>query len=45
MNKPYIMKVKDFGNRLKTDNHFLIFMPDDDKKGTVFIDTNLKALL
>jgi hypothetical protein len=38
------MKVKDFGNRLKTLNRYLIFMPHKDKKDTVFTDTDLKDL-
>ena len=45
MKKPFTMKVKDFGNRLKTLNHYLTLMPHDDKKDTVFTDTDLKALL
>ena len=45
MKKPYIMKVKDFGNQLKTLNHFLTLMPHDDNKDTVFTDMDLKALL
>jgi hypothetical protein len=45
MKKSYTMKVKDFGNRLKTLNHYLALMPHDDKKDTVFTDTDLKALL
>ena len=45
MKKPYIMKVKDFGNRLKTLSRFLTLMPHDEEKDTVFIDTDLKALL
>jgi hypothetical protein len=43
--KPYTMKVKDFGNRLKTLNRYLTLMPHNDKKYTVFTDTDLKALL
>ena len=39
------MKVKDFGNRLKTLNHFLTLMPHDDDKDTVFTVSDLKALL
>ena len=40
----YTMKVKDFGNRLKTLNCSLTLMPHDDEKDTVFTDTDLKAL-
>jgi hypothetical protein len=43
--KPYTMKVKDFGNRLKTLNCYLTLMPHNDKKDTVFMNTDLKALL
>ena len=43
--KPYTMKVKEFGNRLKMPNCFLTLMPHDDEKDTVFTDTDLKALL
>ena len=45
MKKPIIMKVKDFGNRLKTLNRFLTLMPHDDNNDLVFTDTDLKALL
>ena len=45
MKKPFIMKVKDFGNRLKTLNQFLTLMPHDDDKDAAFTDTDLKALL
>ena len=45
MKKPFIMKVKDFGNRLKTLNQFLTLMPHDDNKDSAFTDTDLKALL
>ena len=45
MKKPFIMKVKDFGNRLKTLNQFLTLMPHDDDKDSAFTDTDLKALL
>ena len=45
MKKPFIMKVKDFGNRLKTLNCFLTLMPHDDDKDAAFTDTDLKALL
>ena len=45
MRKPYIMKVKDFGNRLKTLSDFLTLMPHDEEKDTVFTDTDLKARL
>ena len=45
MNKPYIMKVKDVGNRLKALNCFLSLMPHDGEKDTAFKDTDLKALL
>ena len=43
--KPFIMKVKDFGKRLKTLNCFLTLMPHDDDKDAAFTDTDLKALL
>ena len=36
MKKPLGMKVKDFGNRLKTLNRFLTLMPHDDDKDTIF---------
>jgi hypothetical protein len=45
MKKPFIMKVKDFGNSLKTLNYFLTLMPHDDDKDAAFTDTDLKALL
>jgi hypothetical protein len=45
MKKPFIMKVKDFDNRLKTLNCFLTLMPHDDNKDAAFTDTDLKALL
>jgi hypothetical protein len=45
MKKPYIMKVKDFGNRLKTFNHFLTLLPHDDKKDDAFTIADLKALI
>ena len=45
MNKLYTMKVKDFGNRLKTLNCYLTLMPYNDKKDTLFTDTDFKALL
>ena len=32
MKKPYTMKVKDIGNRLKTLNRYTTLMPHDDKK-------------
>ena len=44
MKKPYIMKVKDFGNRLKTLNHFLTLMPHDEDKDTVSTVTNTNNL-
>ena len=44
MCKPYTMKVKDFGNRIKTLNHFLALMPHKEQDST-FTDTGLKALL
>ena len=44
MKKPYIMKVKDFGNWLKALIRFLTLMPHDDENNSVFSDTNLKAL-
>ena len=44
MRKPYSMKVKDFGNRIKTLNRFLALMPHEDQD-SVFTDTDLKALL
>ena len=43
MHKPYTMKVKDFGNRIKTLNHFLALMPHEEQDST-FMETNLKAL-
>ena len=39
------MKVKDFGNRLKTLSCFLTLMPCDEERDTIFTDTDLKALL
>ena len=45
MKKLYIMKVKDFGKRLKALSCFLTLMPHDEEKDTVFTDTDLKALL
>ena len=45
MKNPHIMKVKDFGNRLKTLGCFPTLMPRDDEKDSVFTDTDLKALL
>ena len=45
MKKLYTMKVKDFGNRLKTLNCYLTLMPYNDKKDTLFTDTDFKALL
>ena len=45
MKQPYTIKAKDFGNRLKTLNCCLALMPQDNKKDTVFTETNLKALL
>ena len=45
MKKPFGMKVKDFGNRLKTLNQFLALMPHDEDKDTIFSDSDLKALL
>ena len=45
MKKPFSMKVKDFGNRLKTLNRFLALMPHDEDKDTIFSDSDLKALL
>jgi hypothetical protein len=45
MKKPFVMKVKDFGNRLKTLNHFLTLMHHDDNKDAAFTDTDLKVLL
>ena len=44
MQKPYSMKVKDFGNIIKTLNCFLALMPHEDQD-FVFTDTDLKALL
>ena len=32
MKKPFIMKAKESGNRLKTLNHFLTLTPRDDEK-------------
>ena len=52
MKKPFIMILKDFGNRLKTLNCFLTLMPhhdddddDDDDDDVAFTNTDLKALL
>ena len=45
MKKPFGMKVKDFGNRLKTLNRFLTLMPHDEDKDTIFSNSDLKALL
>ena len=45
MRKSDIMKVKGFGNRLKTLIHYLTLMPHDDDNDTVFTGTNFKALL
>jgi hypothetical protein len=45
MKKPFILKVNDFGNRLKILNCFLTLLPHDDNKDSVFTDTDLKALL
>jgi hypothetical protein len=39
------MKVKDFANRLKTNNGYLTLMQHDDKIDTVFTDTDLRAML
>ena len=44
MHKPYTMKVKDFGNCIKTLNRFLALMPHKEQDST-FTDTDLKALL
>ena len=44
MRKPYTMKVKDFGNCIKTLNCFLALMPHD-KQDSTFTETDLKALL
>ena len=43
MKKPFIMKVKDFGNRLITLNCFPTVMPHDDEKDAAFADTDLKS--
>ena len=43
MKKHFGMKVKDFGNRLKTLNQFLALMPHDEDKDTIFSDSDLKA--
>ena len=40
MKKPFTMKVKDFGNRLKTLNLYLTLMPHSEEKDTVFTDTD-----
>jgi hypothetical protein len=45
MKQPFVMKVKDFGNWLRTLNCFLTLMHHDDDKDVVFTDTDLKALL
>ena len=42
--KPYTTKVKDFGNHIKTLNHFLALMPHDEQDST-FTETDLKVLL
>ena len=42
MKEPYIMNVKDFGNRLKTLNCFLTLMPHDIENDAEFTDTDLK---
>ena len=44
MHKPYTMKVKDFGSRIKTLNCFQALMPHD-KQDSTFTETDLKALL
>jgi hypothetical protein len=45
MKKSYIIKVKDFGNKLKMLSCFLTLMPHDEDKDTALMDTDLKALL
>ena len=45
MKKPYSMKLKDFGNRLKTLNCFLTLLPHDDEKDAALPNTDLKSLL
>jgi hypothetical protein len=45
MKKPYIMKVKDFGNRLKTLNCYQTHLPRIGEKHAAFTDTDLMALL
>jgi hypothetical protein len=44
MQKPYSIKVKDFGNLIKKLNCFFALMPHEDQD-SVFTDTDLKALL
>ena len=43
--KPYTMKVKDFGNRLKTLDRLLHLMPHDHDEDSSFSESDLKALL
>ena len=45
MKKPFVMRVKDFGNRLKTLNQLLTLIPHDKHKDMIFSDNDLKALL
>ena len=45
MKQPSTMKVKDFGNRLKTLNCYQTCISHDDEKDTVLSNTNLMALL
>ena len=45
MKKPFGMRVKDFGNRLKTLNRFLALMPHNEDNNMILSDNDLKALL
>ena len=45
MKKPFVMKVKDFENRLKTLNQYLALMPHDEDKDLMFSNNDMKALL
>jgi hypothetical protein len=45
MRKPFTMKMKYFGNHLRTLNHLLHLMPCDHDKDSSFSELDLKALL
>lgn len=45
MRMPFMMRVMDFGNRLKTLNQFLALKPWDEDKDMIFSDTDLKVQL